>query len=606
MEDPYIWMEDLKDPRVRDFILEENTKLRRFLGALPEKWYSEIRKFYTLPYLIQGSITSSGYFKLYRMGEEYVIIRDDARIISSKDLGENTIIQNFYVNESGELLAFTYSQGSDEGMTELLDLKSGEIVDELKGTVYDIIWINPEEYYYVRMYRGGRTPDGVEAPATRVFLRKNGEEKMVFGRGIPTSHFIGIRKTHDGKYIMGEISYGWSRSDIFFGPLEEPDEWKKVYGGDFVCHPIGYRGELYILSYENDGMGKVITPSREVIGEKEYPLEEATLIGNRILAIYLKDASSFINIFNLKGKLLGIFEFDIPGSVEIMDSKKNETLFKYTSFTIPYRLYTLKKEIELLESQEIEGDYEIDEDWVASKDGTKIHMFMVKKSGIQCSRAIVYGYGGFRISLAPRFYPHIIPLLNRGGCFVVANLRGGNEYGEKWHRAGMRENKQNVFDDYIACLEKLKSQGVKVVAWGRSNGGLLVSATLVQRPDVIDGSIIGYPVIDMLRFHKLYIGAAWIPEYGNPDGEDREFLLKYSPYHNIVPKKYPPTLIYTGLYDDRVHPAHAFKFAMKMKNVGAPVYLRVETKSGHIGASQEIRMRELADIMAFASKILEI
>lgn len=604
MEDPYIWMENLKDPRVRDFILEENTKLRRFLGSLPEKWYPEIRKFYTLPYLIQARITSSGYFKLYRMGEEYVIMRDDVRIISSKDLGENTIIQNFYVNESGELLAFTYSQGSDEGITKLLDLKSGEIVDELRGTVYDIIWINPEEYYYVRMYRSGRTPDGVEAPATRVFLRKNGEEKMVFGRGIPTSHFIGIRKT--GKYIMGEISYGWSRTDIFFGPLEEADEWKKVYGGDFVCHPIGYRGELYILSYENGGMGKIITPLREVVSEKEYPLEGATLIGNRILAIYLKEASSFINIFNLKGKLLGVFEFDIPGTMEIMDSKKNEALLKYTSFTIPYRLYTFKKEIELLESQEIEGDYEIDEDWATSKDGTKIHMFIVRKSGIKCSRAIVYGYGGFRISLTPRFYPHIIPLLNRGGCFIVTNLRGGNEYGEKWHRAGMREKKQNVFDDYIACLKKLRSQGVKVVAWGRSNGGLLVSATLVQRPDVMDGAIIGYPVIDMLRFHKLYIGASWIPEYGNPDEEDREFLLKYSPYHNIMPKKYPPTLIYTGLYDDRVHPAHAFKFTMKMKNVGAPVYLRVETKSGHIGASQEIRMRELADIMAFASKILEI
>ena len=183
----------------------------------------------------------------------------------------------------------------------------------------------------------------------------------------------------------------------------------------------------------------------------------------------------------------------------------------------------------------------------------------------------------------------------------MANLRGGSEYGEKWHRAGMRENKQNVFDDFIAVLEKLKSQGYKIIAHGRSNGGLLVSAIITQRPDVVDVAVIGYPVIDMLRFHKLYIGRAWIPEYGNPeDPKDREFLLRYSPYHNVRPDlKYPPTLVYTGLHDDRVHPAHALKFVAKLKDVKAPVFLRVETKSGHLGANPETRIREIADILAF-------
>ncbi len=218
----------------------------------------------------------------------------------------------------------------------------------------------------------------------------------------------------------------------------------------------------------------------------------------------------------------------------------------------------------------------------------------------------VFGYGGFNISLTPRFFPQVIPFIKRGGSFAMANLRGGSEYGEEWHRAGMRENKGNVFDDFIAVLSKLKGEGYKVAAWGRSNGGLLVSATLTQRPDVMDSALIGYPVIDMLRFHKLYIGSVWIPEYGNPDDpKDREFLLRYSPYHNIDPdKSYPPTLIYTGLHDDRVHPAHALKFFMKMKEVGAPVYMRVETKSGHMGASPETRARELTDLLAFVVKVL--
>jgi prolyl oligopeptidase len=189
----------------------------------------------------------------------------------------------------------------------------------------------------------------------------------------------------------------------------------------------------------------------------------------------------------------------------------------------------------------------------------------------------------------------------------MANLRGGSEYGEKWHRAGMRENKQNVFDDFIAVLEKLKNEGYKVAAWVRSNGGLLVSATLVQRPDVMDAAIIGYPVIDMLRFHKLYIGRVWIPEYGNPDNpEDREFLERYSPYHNVKKQNYPPIMIYTGLHDDRVHPAHALKFFMKLKELNAPVYLRVETKSGHMGASPETRIRELADMLSFVLINLEV
>ncbi len=606
MEDELLWMENLQDARVIDFIVQENTRLRNFLGELPERIYPEIRRYMGIPVILKIRATERGYFKLYRREDEYVIMRDDEKILSSKELGENVIIQNFYVDDKGEILAYTYSEGTDEGITRILDLSSGNILDELRGSVEDIIWLEKNRYYYLRFYRKGSTPDGIDAPAVRVFLREDGKEKMVFGEGLPTSHFIHLRKTQDGKFALLTVSYGWNRSDVYFGPLESPEEWRKVYGGDFMCYPIDYRDELYILSYEGSGLGKVVTPSREVIPEGKYPMEGAALLGSRIVAVRLRDASSMVEIYNLKGKRLETLEFDMPGSVEIMDTLKNELLLHYTSFSVPYRIYRIRKEMELIESENIVGEYELEEDWAVSKDGTRVHMFIVKKRNIQCSKALVYGYGGFSISLKPCFFPHIIPFLERGGCFVVTNLRGGGEYGEKWHHDGMREKKQNVFDDYIACLEKLKSLGMDVVAWGRSNGGLLVSAVLVQRPDVMDGALIGYPVIDMLRFHKLYIGAAWIPEYGNPDTEDREFLVRYSPYHKVMEKNYPPTLIYTGLYDDRVHPGHALKFARKLKDVGAPVYLRVETKSGHIGASQEIRARELSDIMAFVMKILKL
>jgi prolyl oligopeptidase len=220
---------------------------------------------------------------------------------------------------------------------------------------------------------------------------------------------------------------------------------------------------------------------------------------------------------------------------------------------------------------------------------------------------LAYGYGGFAVSLTPRFYPYAIPFLEDGGAFVIANLRGGKEYGEEWHRKGMREKKQNVFEDFKAVLKTFKDQGSKVVAFGVSNGGLLVGTVLTKHPQLIDGALIGYPVLDMLRFHKLHIGEAWVPEYGNPNhSKDAEFLAKYSPYHNVTKKSYPPIMLFTGLHDDRVHPAHALKFAAKLDEVKAPYLLRVETKSGHSGATPTTKTEEYADIMAFVYKTLRL
>ena len=607
-EDKLIWMENLQDVRVKNFIAVENAKTKKFLGEIPRKLEKSIEKYQGLPFLLQAKLTERGYFKLYRTGKEYVIKLDSQILLRSSQLGENVIIRGFWTDIKGDILAYSYSAGTDEGVINIVNLKNGEILDKIWGSIWDLVILDEHRFYYVKFFRKERTPDGIDAPSTRVFLRENGKDKMVFGEGLPASYFIELKTTPDGKYALLTVSYGWSRSSIYFGPLEDPEKWRKVYGGDFMCYPIGYRDVVYILSYEDGGMGKIVThEGKEIIPPQEMPLENATLLGGRIVGVYLRDASSVLKIYALNGTQLDTMEFDMPGTVEILHTHPRELLLRYSSFTVPYRLYRIRKEMDLIESQEIRqeigGEYEVGEDWATSRDGTKIHMFIVKKKDARCTKALVFGYGGFRISLTPHFYPHVLPLLEHGGCFVVTNLRGGGEYGEKWHVSGMRENKQNVFDDFVGCLEKLKSQGTKVVAWGRSNGGLLVSTVLTQRPDVVDGALIGYPVIDMLRFHKLYIGAAWIPEYGNPDTEDREFLGKYSPYHNVRMAEYPPVLIYTGLYDDRVHPAHALKFAKKLKDLDAPVYLRVETKSGHIGASQRIRVKELADLMAFVFKI---
>jgi len=364
-----------------------------------------------------------------------------------------------------------------------------------------------------------------------------------------------------------------------------------------------------VATFDKGGMGRILevkknASAQEIIGEQPYPLQEAVVSENKIVVNYLIDSSSTIQPFDLEGKPEKKIKPEPAGTIESLGSDGDKAIFKYESFFIPYRIYSLEKgKLRVLDSKEVKGDFEIEDSWVKSKDATRIHMFKIRKRSQKQDKILAYGYGGFAVSLTPRFYSHIMPFLEDGGTLVVANLRGGKEYGEQWHRKGMREKKQNVFDDFIAVLESCKSKDSKVIAYGGSNGGLLVGTILTQRPQLLDGAVIGYPVLDMLRFHKLHIGKAWVPEYGDPDNpKDAEFLAKYSPYHNITKKKYPQIMLYIGLHDDRVHPAHAFKFGAKLEEVGADYLLRVETKSGHSGATPKTKILELSDVMAFIYK----
>ncbi|WP_048148085.1 prolyl oligopeptidase family serine peptidase [Palaeococcus ferrophilus] len=612
MEDPYAWMENLNDERVLKLVEEENKRFREFVGDLSDELFPEVWKLYSIPTLTGARLTDKGIISMFKEKDRQVIrwLGGDV-IVDSKALeaefNDEVLLQGFTADKSGKRLAYSFSiGGADEGVTRIIDLESEEVIEELKPSVWNVVFLG-NGYYFSRFYRHGETPDGVKAPAVRLFW-KNEKETLVFGKGLGSGYFMGLRKSTDGKWAMLTVTFGWNKADIYIGPIEAPDLWEKVYSAEVPVEPIDVvGGKLYVLTREGRGLGKVVAvegeKTIEVIPEDEFPIEWAVVMGDRVLAGRLIHASHRLEVYSLDGEKLDEIAFDLPGSVYPLHTDGERVLLKYESFTVPYRLYEFDGELRLIEEQEVEGDFAVEEDFAVSRDGTKIHYFHVK--GKEDNKKVwVFGYGGFNISLTPRFFPQVIPFLKRGGTFAMANLRGGSEYGEKWHRAGMRENKGNVFDDYIAVLSKLKEEGYRVAAWGRSNGGLLVSATLTQRPDVMDAALIGYPVIDMLRFHRLYIGSVWVPEYGNPDDpKDREFLLKYSPYHNVDPnKRYPPTLIYTGLHDDRVHPAHALKFFAKMKEIGAPIYLRVETKSGHMGASPETRARELTDLLAFVLK----
>ncbi|MEM2341761.1 MAG: prolyl oligopeptidase family serine peptidase [Candidatus Bathyarchaeia archaeon] len=619
--DPYLWLENLGDQKVVNWVLEKDRRARDLLKPLSKQLMPRISKYYSLPYVISVKTSKAGNFILFRDSKSFKIgeITSEGsinEIINSENLGEDVVIQRFYISEDGGKLAFSFSLGgSDEGVIRIIDLKSKQILDELRGMIGDIVWLSEEKYYYVKLYSKEKTPDGVNPPTERVFLRENGKEEMVFGGGLPQLYFIGLKKSSRSNKALLSIMYGWTKSDVYVGDMEKPDSWRFLYGGgDLLAFPVDYvEGRYIITSFDGDEMGRLIAIDNkgkidEILGEQEYPLEEAVIVKDKIVASYLVNASTRLKILGLNGKEEGEIKFEPLGVVISLHSNGEKCIFKYESFLIPYRIYLLENgNLKILCSEEVQRDFEIKEFWVTSKDLTKIHAFRVQNRPKSSNLVLAYGYGGYRISLTPRFYPFIIPFIEDGGVFVVANLRGGGEYGERWHRAGMRENKQNVFNDFIAVLEHLRSEGNKIVAYGVSNGGLLVGAILTQRPDLIDGALIGYPVLDMLRFDKLYIGKVWTTEFGDPENpRDREFLLKYSPYHNLVKRSYPPVMLFTGLHDDRVHPAHAFKFAAKLEEAGTFYLLRVETKSGHSGAAPQTKIEEYSDIMAFVYHMLGI
>lgn len=560
--DHYLWLEKTEDPKVVEWFSKRDKTTRKLLRRISTKLKPRIQHYYSIPYVLLVRTSSNGHFVLLRDSENFKIkeITTDGyakELVNSNELGKDVVLQWLYVSEEGDRFAFSYSfGGSDEGILKVMETHSREVLDELKGRIGDIVWLDEDRYFYERFYAKKKTPDGVAPPADRIFLREQGKDEMVFGIGIPTSHFIGLKKSKQGSRGLLAVNYGWTKSDVYVGKLEEPENWNFLYGkGDFIAWPVDYiHGKYLVASFDNGGMGRILAINKdgeadEIVREQAYPLQEAVVAENKIVASYLANASSTLKIFGLNTAKSDEIRLQPSGNIDSLDSNGVQCIFRYESFFIPYRIYILEKgRLRVLDSEEIHRHLAVEDLWVKSKDSTRIHMFKVEKKGKKHDRVLAYGYGGFAVCLTPRFYPHVIPFLEDGGTFVVANLRGGKEHGEEWHREGMREKKQNVFNDFMAVLEFFKREGSKVVALGGSNGGLLVGVTLTQRPELLDGALIGYPVLDMLRFHKLHIGKAWVPEYGDPDNsKDAEFLTRYSPYHNLTKKEIPAHNAFHGV-----------------------------------------------------------
>ncbi|MDX5346073.1 MAG: prolyl oligopeptidase family serine peptidase [Hymenobacteraceae bacterium] len=471
----------------------------------------------------------------------------------------------------------------------------------------------------------------------KVYYHKVGtpqsQDKLIYeDKTKPLRNFY-VQTTDDERYLVMNMTEGaGSANALYYKDLKDPKSTIKPIIDNFesdnnVVDNIG--DKLLVRTNKNAPRYRLVLidpkkPQEQnwkvVVPESQNVLTGVSHVGGRLIASYMKDATSEVVVYDINGKQLNRVELPTIGTVGGFSGKKDdkETFFTFTSFVYPTTIYkytVADNKVELFRKTEVDinpDNFETKQVFYTSKDGTKVPMFIVHKKGLKLdgnNPTYLYAYGGFNISLTPSFSVTNLLWLENGGVYAMPNLRGGGEYGESWHKAGMTPNKQNVFDDFIAAGEYLVKEGYtnsdKLAISGRSNGGLLVGATMTQRPDLAKVALPGVGVLDMLRFHKFTIGWAWVPEYGSSDNPAQfENLYKFSPLHNIKEGvKYPATMVTTADHDDRVVPAHSFKFISTLQEKGAPgnpYLIRVDVKAGHgAGKPTSLQIQEWADIWSF-------
>ena len=657
--DPYRWLEDLDSERTRAWIEAQNQLTfdylqriparQRLLERLTQLWNYEK---YSQPFKEGGRYF---YFKNDGLQNQSVLytqesLEAEARVL----LDPNTLsedgtvaLSGIAISRDGRYLAYGLSRsGSDWQEWKVRDIETGEDL--------------PDHLRWIKFSGASWTPDGQgffysrydEPPPGREYESANYFQKLYYHRlGTPQSEDLLVYHrpdqkewgfaggvTEDGNYLIISVWRGTDPKNLlFYKDLRDPNlpvvELIREFEANYSF--VGNDGSRFwlltdlnaprrrLVAIDLDNPGQV----QEVIPEAEETLQGVSLINNQFVAFYLKDAHTQIKTFALDGTYLGEIPLPGLGSASGFGGKRydTETFYTFTSFTTPptiYRYDFTTGRSTLFRQPQVDFDpqaYEVQQVFYPSKDGTRIPMFLVHRRGLARTGdhpTLLYGYGGFGISLTPSFSVGLVAWLEMGGVYAQPNLRGGGEYGEAWHQAGTKLNKQKVFDDFIAAAEWLVANGYtnpsKLAISGGSNGGLLVGACLTQRPDLFAAALPAVGVFDMLRFHKFTIGWAWISEYGSPeDPEEFKALYAYSPLHNLKPGTvYPATLITTADHDDRVVPAHSFKFAAALQAAqggSQPILIRIDTKAGHGAGKPTTKLiEETADRWAFLVEVLGI
>ncbi len=647
--DPYRWLENDTSAETADWVKRQNEFTYAYLDQIPYRKQLKDRmtalfnyEKYSAPFT-EGDYTY--YFKNDGLQNQSVLYREKAGEKPSVFLDPNklsedgtTSLGTLSFTEDGSLLGYAISKGgADWQEIHVMDAQGTKLSDVIPDVKFSgITWNGNEGFYYASYADKNGSKLSSQTANHKLFYHKLGtpasEDKLVFGDDAKPERYVGAMLSENRRWLMITTAQSTSGNKLLFIDLKAPEKGVQTLYGDYAAEhdPIVFKEDkLYVLSSLNAPKRRLLeidmtNPSPEnhkvLIPETENVL--AVSHGAHFLfAKYLKDALTQVIQYNYAGEK--VREVSLPGqgsAYGFSGKEEDSTLyFLFSSYITPTSVYAFNPqsgEYTLFRAPELDFNpelYESHQVFYTSKDGTKVPMMITHKKGLELNGknpTMLYGYGGFNISLTPNFSTSVLPLLELGGVYAVANLRGGGEYGEEWHMAGTQMKKQNVFDDFIAAAEYLiaeKYTSSKYLAIsGGSNGGLLVGATMTQRPDLMRVAFPAVGVLDMLRYHTFTAGAGWATDYGtaNDSKEMFEYLLAYSPVHNCKKgTSYPATMITTGDHDDRVVPAHSFKFAAALQEAQAgtsPILIRIDVKAGHgAGKPTSMVIDEQSDKLAF-------
>jgi prolyl oligopeptidase len=659
VEDPYRWLEDLDSDATRKWVEAQNQLSKPRLQAIPHRAWLKARLTALWNYERFGVPVRKGghYYFLHNDGiqnQSVLFISDrldgPGRVLFDPNAvrqDATVSLSEFTPDEQGKLVAYALSDGGTDWQTwRFRRVADGQdLPDTLRFTKFwGVSWAHDGSGVFYDRYPvlpGGKGDDaGRPALYFHRLGQRQDQDELVYEVTDHPTRIPSGRVTDDGHYLIITLFDGYERNAVSILDLRTPGAKVKplFYSWDALYTFIGSEGErLYFLTTRNAPQRRVIavdarqpasTAWPTIVPEQGSALEEASYVGSRIIAKYVQDAHAVVRLYTAEGKAAG--EIPLPGLGEVVgfegSSHDTETFFSYTDYLTPseiYRYDIASSTATVWRKPKVDADtsrFVTEQVFYHSKDGTRIPMFITHgrdmvRDGDQ--PVLLYGYGGFNVALLPAFRASVIAWLEMGGVYAEANLRGGGEYGETWHKGGTLANKQNVFDDFIAGAEYLirerYTRSARLGIHGRSNGGLLVGAALTQRPDLFGVALPAVGVLDMLRYHTASANARqWSSDYGlSEDAQQFKALYAYSPYHHVRKSTcYPPTLITTADHDDRVAPWHSFKFAAALQAAQIcpnPILIRVETRAGH-GAGKPVWMQieDFADQWAFAAQALQI
>ena len=668
--DNYRWLEDGNSPETQKWVADEMAYTRALLDPLPgrDAIHRRLTELLSIGSITAPVIAGKHYFYTKREGmqnQPVLYLRDglngtDRVLVDANQLAaDGTIALDwFQPSDNGKYAAYGTSQsGSEMSTLHIVEAKTGTILpDTIERTrAASIAWLHDNSgFYYTRYPKKGDVPTGQEMYNRHVYFHYLGTDPetddLIFGEGRDPEDWPSVFLSNDGRWLLIHVSQGWTKSELFLMDTHGKNPPSRLTTGkDFNYGAEVYDGKIYITTNEDAPRYRAFVTEagnfdreawKEIIPQSDAVLQNVSVYGGKLFAQYEQNATSQLKLFDPEGKKISDISLPGIGTVFGTGGKWNhdEAFFGFHSFTVPPSIYRVELTPIHVETKptgpvgEVIGltslwtkvdapsidpmTCEVVQEWYKSKDGTRVPMFIVHKKGLEKNGknpTLLTAYGGFNISLTPSFSRTAYLWMEHGGIFAVANLRGGAEFGEDWHRAGMLDKKQNVFDDMIAAAEHLISEKYTdknhLAIQGGSNGGLLMGAMMTQRPDLFRAVVCQVPLLDMLRYQNFQIAKLWIPEYGTADNAQQfKWLYAYSPYQHVkAGVEYPAILFMTGDFDTRVDPMHAKKMAALMQaeakngsSKARPILLRIESKAGH-GAGKPVtkQIEEFTDLYSF-------